>query len=135
MQPRFLAVSSRVAGAILITTAIALVVVSLLLIRLDGAISPRNLLFWATPLALAALLLAGLRLRALRRIQLVLMGLSVAVSLYAVELFLYVAATGAATYLLPIETRMSNDAKMEARVFCPALRRRLRHAHPSRVHH
>jgi hypothetical protein len=78
MRPRFLAAAARVADAILVATAIALVFVSLLLVRRgwtslrDGAMSPRDLLFLAAPIALATLLLAGLRLEPVCTIQLVL---------------------------------------------------------------
>jgi hypothetical protein len=123
MRPRFLAALARVAGAILVTTSIALGVVSLLLVRRDwtslrdGAMSPRDLLFSAAPIALAALLLAGLRLRSVRRIQLVLMGLSLGVSLYAAELFLYAVGSGAPTHLLPIDSTMSHEVRDKARTF------------------
>jgi hypothetical protein len=73
-----LAAAARVADAILVATAIALVFVSLLLVRRDwtslrdGAMSPRDVLFLAAPIALATFLLAGLRLKPVRTIQLVL---------------------------------------------------------------
>ena len=123
MRPRFLAAAARVADAILVTASIALGVVSLLLVRRDwtslrdGAMSPRDVLFLAVPFALGALLLARLGLRAVHRIQLVLMGLSVAVSLYAAELFAYAVGAGAAAHVLPIDSTMSNEVRNEARAF------------------
>jgi hypothetical protein len=73
MRPRFLAAAGRVADAILVTTSIALVFVSLLLVRRDWisvrrpASSPWDMLFWAAPTVLALVLLAGLRLTRVRR--------------------------------------------------------------------
>jgi hypothetical protein len=104
--------------------------VSLLLVRRDwtslrdGAMSPRDVLFLAAPIALAVLLLAGLRLRAAHRVQLVLMGLSVAVSLYAAELFAYAVGAGAAAHVLPIDSTMSNEVRNEARAFARAFAKR-----------
>ncbi len=71
----------------------------------------------AAPAVLAALLLSGLRLRPVHRIQLVLVCSSLAVSLYATELFLYLTDSGAATHLLPLNPTMSNDTRNKVRVF------------------
>jgi hypothetical protein len=126
MQPGVLAAVASVVNAILVTASIALVLLSAFLlhrdwISLDYAASfPRDVLFWTAPAALAALLLAALKLRPLHRVQLVLMGASVVISLYTAEVFLYLAQpidSGAAKFLLPIDTTMSSDAKEEARVF------------------
>jgi hypothetical protein len=123
MQPRFLAVAARVANGILVTASITLALVSVLLVHRNWisfrhvASSPREVLFWAAPAALAALLLAGLRLRAVHRVQFVLACSSLAFSLYAAELFLYFVGSGAATHILPIDATMSNEVRQEARAF------------------
>jgi hypothetical protein len=122
MRPRFWAAAVRLVDAILVTTSIALAFVSLLLVRRDwtslrNEAMPGDLLFLAAPIALAALLLAGLRLRPLQKIQLVLACSSLAISLYAAELSLYFVGSGTPTHLLPIDATMSNDARREAHVF------------------
>ena len=123
MQSGFQAAAARVANAILITASIALAALSAFLVHRDGvplqhaASSPRSVLLWAAPIALAVLLLAGLRLKPVHRMQLVLACSSLAVSLYAAELFLYFMGSRAPTHLLPIDATMSNDARAEARVF------------------
>jgi hypothetical protein len=97
--------------------------VSLLFVRRDwtslrdGAMSPPDLLFSAGPIALAALLLAGLRLRPIHRIKLVLACSSLAFSLYAGELLLYFVGPPAQRHLLPITSPISNEARNEGRAF------------------
>jgi hypothetical protein len=123
MQPGLLAAAVRVVNAILVTASIASAALSAFLVHRNwtsfhqGTNSPRSLLLWAAPIALAVLLLAALRLRPVHRIRLVLACSSLAVSLYASELFLYFVGSGASTHLLPIDDTMSKDARKEASVF------------------
>jgi hypothetical protein len=123
MQPRFLAVAARVVNAILITASIVLAALSAFLVHRDwvslqhAASSPRSVLLWAAPIALGVLLVAGLRLTPVHRMQLVLACSSLAVSLYAAELFLYFVGSGVPTHLLPIDSTMSNEVRNEARAF------------------
>ena len=123
MKPGVLAAVVRIVNAILVTASIASAGLSVLLLHRDWASlrhavsSPRSVLLWAAPITLAVLLLAGFRLRPLQRMQLVLACSSLAVSVYAAELFLYFVGSGVPTHLLPIDSTMSNDARKEARTF------------------
>jgi hypothetical protein len=123
MPPRLLAIAAKVANAILVTASITLALLSMVLVHRNwisfrhASSSPREVLFWAAPAVLAVLLLAGLKLRALHRVQFVLACSSLAFSLYAAELFLYFVGSGVSTHLLPIDATMSNEVKQEARAF------------------
>ena len=123
MQPRFLAEAARFANAFLVIASITLALLSVLLVHRNwisfdhAASSPHEVLFWVTPAALAVLLLAGLKLRPIHRVQFVLACSSLAFSLYAAEIFLFFVRPGTATHLLPIDATMSNEAKEEARAF------------------
>src|SRR5262245_33173226 len=123
MPPRFLAMAAKIANAILVSAVITLALLSMVLVQRNwislrhAASSPREVLFWAAPAVLAVLLLAGLRLRAVHRVQFVLAWSSLAFSLYAAEMFLYFVGSGVPTHLLPIDATMSKDARQEARAF------------------